>query len=113
MISCLARLCEGGDTALDMALKAGCQEAVVLLKDHGGRRGEELEEEGSGQPAMVSLEEAAVMGDSQRLGEALVQGARCTARVLHLVMRREQEGQIPGSSWQNIWIFPLLVQEVS
>ena len=98
----MARLCEGGDTALDMALKAGCQEAVVLLKDQGGRRGEELEEEGSGQSAMVSLEEAAVMGDRQRLGEALVQGARCTARVLHLVMRREQEGQIPGSSCQDL-----------
>ena len=30
---------EVGDTAVDMALKAGCQEAVVLLEARGGRGG--------------------------------------------------------------------------
>ena len=35
---------EVGDTAVDMALKAGCQEAVVLLEARGGRRGKQLEE---------------------------------------------------------------------
>ena len=29
---------------MDMALKAGCQEAVVLLEARGGRRGKQLEE---------------------------------------------------------------------
>ena len=38
----MARLLEGGDTAVDMALRAGCQEAVVLLEGRGGRRGEQL-----------------------------------------------------------------------
>ena len=30
---------EVGDTAVDMALKAGCQEAVVLLEARGGEEG--------------------------------------------------------------------------
>lgn len=48
---------EVGDTAVDMALKAGCQEAVVLLEARGGKRGEQLKEGSASDHGQTKVEE--------------------------------------------------------
>ena len=52
-----------------MALKAGCQEAVVLLEGQGGRRGEQLQEGGSSEPSSKPCGASEVASDLGKSGQ--------------------------------------------